>query len=246
MKIGQDHLKTMRVRQLLVLFFVVFGFSSGQAQEWDFITWHKLQAKGELTKKLSLSVEQQLRLNNNSTAVEETFTDLSLNYDLPKGFEVGAGYRLAWSPDKDGYYDNQHRYNIDASYSRKIWNLKAKLRARFQHRPAPSLFNERLKPEDSPIFVRLKLSVVYDKLKNWKPGFDFETFIRTDNPNELGARKFRYSVSVDYDLPKRQALGIFYMLQTDYSGSTQEFVNVVGVNYTYEWKRPKKKDKTEE
>ncbi|MBP9151156.1 MAG: DUF2490 domain-containing protein [Flavobacteriales bacterium] len=212
------------------------------------MTWHKLQAKGELTKKLGLSLQQQLRLRDNSSSVDETFTDISLNYDLPKGFDVGVSYRLAWSPNKDSYYENQHRYSIDASYSRKIWNLKAKFRARFQHRPDASLFNERLKPEDSPIFVRLKLSVTYDKFIKWKPGIDFESFIRTDNPNELGARKFRYTISVDYALSNRQELGLFYMLQTDYSGSTHEFVSVVGVSYTYEWKRTKKKkqDKTEE
>ena len=241
MRIKLGRLRIMRTKALL-LFLLVCGFS-GQAQEWDFGTWHKLQVKGALTKKLSLSIEQQLRLNSNSSSVDETFTELGLNYDLPKGFEVGAAYRLAWSPNKVGYYDNQHRYNIDASYGRKIWNLKAKFRARFQHRPSQSLFNERLKPEDSPIFVRLKLSVSYDKLKDWKPGIEFETFIRTDNPNEVGAKRFRYKIFLDYNLPKRQELGLFYMLQTNYSGKTPEFQNIVGVSYSYEWKRPKKKKK---
>lgn len=239
-RIWQDRLKTMRIKPFLIVLLVAGAFSA-QAQEWDFLTWHKLQVKGNLTKKLGLSIEQQLRLQDNSSSIEQTFTELGLNYDLPKGFEIGAAYRLGWSPNKVGYYENEHRYNIDASYGRKIWKLKAKVRARFQHRPSPSLFNERLEPEDSPMLLRFKLSVSYDGWKDWKPGVEFETFVRTDNPNEFGARRFRYRVFLDYDLPKRQELGIFYMLETDHFGKTPAFQSVIGIGYTYEWKRPKKK-----
>jgi hypothetical protein len=50
-------------------------------------------------------------------------------------------------------------------------------------------------------------------------------------------------VFLDYDLPKRQELGLFYMIQTDFSGNAPEFVSSVGISYSYEWKRPKKKKK---
>lgn len=232
----------MAFRKLIVAVFVLGSFS-GFAQEWDFLTWHKVQISGNLTKQLKLSVEQQLRLDNNSSYIDETFTQLGLGYDLPKGFGLEAAYRFSWAQQTDGSFENRHRYNIDLDYGRDIWNLKAKLRARFQHRPSAYLFNERLKPEDSPVFVRLKLSISYTKLKDWTPGIEFETFVRTDNPNDAGINRFRYRVFLDYDLPKRQELGLFYMFQTDYSGKTPQFVSVVGVSYAYEWKRPKKKKK---
>ena len=232
----------MAFKKLLLFVFVLGAFSSN-AQEWDFLTWHKVQLQGELVKDLKLSVEQQLRLKNNTTSIEQTFTQFGLGYDLPKGFEIEAAYRLSWSQNENGTFENRHRYNIDFEYGHKFWDLKAKLRARFQHRPSPSLFNERLKPDDSPVFVRFKLSVTYDKLKKLTPGIEFETFVRAENPNEAGVNRFRYRVFLDVDLPKRQELGAFYMLETDYSGKTLEFQSVVGVSYSYEWKRPKKKKK---
>ena len=163
------------VNKALLTALVVLVSLSCQAQEWDFSTWHKVAVKGELTKKLSLSVEQQLRLQENSSAIDETFTEIGLGYDLPKGFAISGAYRLGWSPDDDGFYNNRHRYNIDLKYDRKIWKLQAKVRARFQHRPSNHLLNDRLEPNDSPAFARIKLSVNYRKLKKWTPGLEFET-----------------------------------------------------------------------
>lgn len=241
-KIWLVPLRIMLNRVFLSLLILVLGHSIGMAQVWDFSTWHRVKVGGDLNKKLSLSVEQQLRLFDNSRKIDDSFTELGLNYDLPKGFEVGGAYRLTWFDSKNGF-SNSHRYNIDIAYGKKFWKLKADVRARFQHRPSTTLLNERLQPDDSPMLVRLKFSVAYNKLKKWKPGLEFETFIRVDSPTENGAHRFRYRAFLDYDLPKRQTLGLFYMLQTDYSSNTPEFTSVVGVNFSYEWKLPKKKKK---
>jgi len=101
-----------------------------------------------------------------------------------------------------------------------------------------------LEPDDSPALARIKLSVNYRKLKKWTPGVEFEAFLRLDSRMENGVTRFRYRAFLDYDLPKRQELGLFYMLQTDFSGNAPAFVSVIGVSFSYEWKRPKnKKDK---
>ncbi|MFT4543595.1 MAG: hypothetical protein ACI9CU_000422 [Polaribacter sp.] len=228
----------------LFLFVSLITFSSAvTGQGWDFGTWHKVNVGGELTKKLSLSVEQQVRLNENSSRLDQAFTELGLGYDLPKGFALNGAYRFSWSQNEDGSFFNRHRYNIDVNYGKKFWVLKAKVRARFQHRPSRYLINERLNPEESPVFVRLKLAIEFAKLKKWTPGIAFESFFRVNSPTENRATKFRYRAYLNYDLPKRQELGLFYMLETDYSGSSSEFASVLGISYSYEWKRPKKRKK---
>lgn len=243
MKTKLARLKTTVIRLLATLFIAVFAVSA-EAQEWDFLSWHRVKVGGDLTKKLGLSVEQQLRLANNSSSIEQTFTELGLEYDLPKGFEISAAYRLSWSPEKDGSYSDGHRYNIDVSYGQNFWKLKAKLRARFQHKPSPYEFNDRREPDDSPMYVRTKLAVSYRDLKDWTPGLEFEIYFRTDNPKDNGIGKLRYRAFLDYDLPKRQELSLFYMLETDHTGDIPQFASIVGINYSFEWKRPKKnKDK---
>lgn len=232
--------------RILTLVIVLGLATAASAQEWDFLSWHKVAVGGDLTKKISLSVEQQLRLNENSLRVDQTFTEVALGYDLPKGFSLTGAYRFSWSQDETGSFFNRHRYNIDLNYGKKFWVLKAKVRARFQHRPSTYTINERLEPEESPVFVRLKLAIDFAKLKKWTPGIAFESFFRINSPLENGANKFRYRAYLERDLPRRQGLGMFYMLETDYSSITPAFVSVIGVNYTYEWKRPKKKKKKKE
>jgi len=241
-KISLVRLKTT-INTFFVALLIAVSAGATQAQEWDFLSWHRVKVGGELTKKLGLSVEQQLRLANNSSSIEQTFTELGLEYDLPKGFEVSAAYRLSWSPERDGSYSDGHRYNIDVSYGKDVWKLKAKLRARFQHRPSAYVFNDRLEPDDSPMHVRLKLDISYRDLKDWTPGVEFEVYFRTDNPLDNGIGKLRYRAFLNYDLPKRQELEMFYMLETDHTGSEPQFASILGVNYSFEWKRPKKKKK---
>ena len=212
-------------------------------QNWDFQSWYRVKVNGDLTKDLSLSVEQQVRLFDNSLKLDQTFSELGLGYDLPKGFDIAFAYRFSWNSNQDGSFSNRHRYNLDLSYGRKLWKFRGKIRARIQHRPSSYLFNERLEPEDSPVYLRLKGSINYRKLGAWTPGIAFEAFFRLEDPNQMGANKFRYRVFLDYDLPKRNELGLFYMLETDYSGTTPAYFSIVGLSYAYEWKRPKKKKK---
>ncbi len=240
-------MRPMAIRKLIVLLVFLVGHSFVMAQEWDFLTWHDMKVNRFLTKNLSASIEQQLRLENNSTRVDQTFTELGLKYNLPKGFKAAVAYRLSWVANKDRYFEDRHRYIVDLSYGKTIWRLKPELRARFQHRPSVSAFSESAKPEESSILVRLKFGISYTELKDWKPGVEFEAFIRTNDSRMNGFIAYRYRLFLDYDLPKRQNLGLFYMVETDYSGSHPLFTSVVGVNYSYEWKKAKKtKEKEKE
>lgn len=240
-KTKETLLKTT-LRKYVLLAFVLVCSAASHAQEWDFGTWQKVKVGGELTKNFELALTHQLRLENNSRSVDQFFSQLELEYDLPKGLEVGAAYRLSWAPNKDGSYANKHRYNIDLSYSKTFGTVKAKLRSRFQHKPSASLFNDRLKPESSPMHVRLKLSISYRGFKKWTPGAEYEVYFRT-NIDKHGIGKMRYRIFLDYDLPKRQEIGVFYMLQTNHTGSQPRFDSIVGLSYNFEWKRPKKKAK---
>lgn len=237
-------MRTLQSRSLLVLHILLMLVSSiSMAQVWDFNTWHDIKFGGDLTKNLSASIDQQLRLEENSTRVDQTFTELGLKYDLPKGFKAAVAYRLSWVADRDMCFESRHRYIVDLGYGRKVWRLRPELRARFQHRPSVSAFSESAKPEESSILVRLKFGVSYAGLKDWKPGVEFEAFIRTNHPLMNGFIAYRYRASLQYGLPKRQAISVFYLLETDYSRITPQFTSILGIDYSYEWKLPKKKKK---
>lgn len=228
----------MAVKSTLTLF--LWGlWLAANAQVWDFATWSKVKAGGELVKKLELSVEQQVRLDENSTRVKESFTEVGIKYDLPKGFDVAAAYRLGFEPEQAGGLETVHRYNIDLSYSEKLWKIKAKLRSRFQHSPNASLFNERLEPNEDPIIVRFKLSVSYDDIKKWTPGLEYEVFVNTKALEGNLVNKFRYRAFLEYKISKRHEVGAFYMLQTAYGNGLPNFDSILGINYAYSWKRPK-------
>jgi len=231
------------VKLFLLLFLTVCNCLTAVGQQWDFISWTGIQAKGKLTKKLGLAIEQQLRLKENSTTVDKTFTELGLSYDLPKGFGITAEYRLSHEPQKEGEMRAASRYNFDLTYSKKFLKLRAKVRARFQHAPNATGSNERVAFNEDPLNLRLKISLSYNGIKRFTPGLAYEVFLLANNAARSGFNKFRYRAFINYKLNKRHGLGAFYMVQTVYSGAFPRFDSVLAVNYTYTWKRPKKRNK---
>ncbi len=91
-------------RRLLASIFVLILSVPAMAQTWDFLTCHRLKASGEIATKFSLSSEQQIRLEDNSTRVDETYTRVGVGYDLPKGLSLLADDRCAWAQNTDGSF----------------------------------------------------------------------------------------------------------------------------------------------
>lgn len=210
---------------IVVLLLPFIGFS----QDQDFQVWSGLEVNYKWSKKLSFGLEQNLRTAHNSLLVGKTFTELKVDYDLPKKMSVTGGYRFMQL--YIGEKAIGHRLFADFKYSYKIDRLKLGYRYRFQHQ---------FKNEGSISAARNRLKIAYNlpktSLEPFIAGESYYTFFR-------GFDKYRLTVGVSGKFNKKLKGSIFYRYQREVNYSNVQTQNIVGAGLSCDLgKRKKKKE----
>ncbi|AWW00183.1 DUF2490 domain-containing protein [Arcticibacterium luteifluviistationis] len=209
--------------------------SDETARSQDLETWSGLELEYEITPKLSVSLEPQLRLKENSSVIDTYFGELSGKYDLWKGFSLGAGVRFIKKNDTNGNiqgYENHLRYQFDASYKHSIDNLDVKYRFRYQNK------SELDSDNSNEASTRYKLSLDYN-FKNWKldPEVSGEMF-RSVEDSQFD--KYRLTFGTSYKLGNVGKLKAFYGFENTLNTESLKHTNIIGLNFKHTIKNRKK------
>lgn len=103
----------------------------------DFETWSSVGLEYKPIHRMSLELQEQVRLNNNSQNLNQYFTQLSLSYELSKHFEFSGGYRwITASKKQDGVSINEsaNRYHLGVVYKHTFKRASFSYRLRFQNK----------------------------------------------------------------------------------------------------------------
>lgn len=205
----------------------------------DWASWNSLELKYKLNKKWSFGLEEQLRLKEDISVIDEYFTELNAEYKIFKNFSLGGGLRFIRENDNQGNlqgYENHFRFNLDATYKHKLDRFSLGYRLRYQNK------NELgVSPEEGDYAnqnIRLKTSIKYN-VKKWPldPKFSVEIFNRfqEDNDNN-GFSKYRLTFGTDYEIKNFGEIGLYYRFEKDLNVDIPETTNIIGLKYTYTFK----------
>lgn len=124
------------LRKLLFLAIILNAFIYVAAQETkvvgDLQLWTGVKVAKTFAKDWTISLEEEVRLKNNISQVNNYFTEAGLRYRINKNFSLGAAYRFTRDQKKDSSYVNQSRYHFDLRYKGKIDFLTIYYRVRYQ------------------------------------------------------------------------------------------------------------------
>jgi hypothetical protein len=201
----------------------------GFSQDQDFQIWSGVEVNYKWNKKLSFALEQNLRTAHNSLLVGKTFTELKVNYDLPKKMTITGGYRFFQL--YIGEKSLRHRLFADFKYSYKLDRIKFKYRLRYQ--------NQTSKEKTSNTF-RNQFKIAYNlpktSIEPFLAGESYYTFFR-------GFEKYRMTVGLYEKFGKKFKGSIYYRYQREVNYTNVETQNIVGISLSYDLgKRKKKKD----
>jgi len=194
-----------------------------------------------LNKKWNLGLEQQLRLENNSSEVDEYFTQLEASYKVSKKIKLGGGLRFIRFNDNQGDiqgYENHFRFNLDATYKHKVKDLDLSYRLRYQNKNNLGLSTSQ--GDYANQNIRLKVGAEYN-IKKWPldPKFSAEIFNHFEKEDDdIGFTKYRLTFGTDYKIKKVGTLGIFYRYQKDI-GNNAGLLNILGLKFIYNIKNKK-------
>lgn len=226
-------IKTM----LLSIFFI--NITNAQTNvDKDWASWNTIEIEYKLNKKWIFGLEEQLRLKENISVVDEYFTELSAEYKVFKNFKLGGGLRYIRENDNQGNvqgYENHFRFNLDAIYKHEINDFTIGYRLRYQNKNELGVSSN--EGDYANQNIRFKIAAEYD-IKDWKfdPKISAEIFNRFQEGNEKGFNKYRLTLGTDYKIKSFGKLGVFYRIEKELNVDFPEITNIIGLKYTHSFK----------
>ena len=201
--------------------------------------WFGASYKLKFANKLDIQIEEQLRLDNDLDRVKKSFTEIGLDYEILKDFEVGVKYRFSIVPNsfaedavaKSAF--NLSRISVDLSYEldKKNFPLSLEYRTRFQD-------TKELYTDQKITFWRNKFSLEWKATKDIEPFVAYESFFRLNQKNEF--RQDRYTVGVEWRINKEMDISTFYRVDQQINKKINGRQNIVGIMFAYSMDYKKK------
>lgn len=213
----------------------------------DFGIWTKGELQYKL-KKWTFSADQQLRTEQNSTALDKTITQVKTRFTISPKLNLSAGLRYTGINDNEGAireFENHWRYQFTLRFKPMKPKEKKKIpRLGFQYRLQYQRQKELGKTELQGIFPRsawrVRAAAEYN-IKNWKldPKLSYELFFHkqigafTAFKFFTGLTRFRIKLETDYKLKDKAKLNFFIMKQKENVIWRPPTDYILGVSYVY-------------
>ncbi|MEL1223358.1 MAG: DUF2490 domain-containing protein [Candidatus Neomarinimicrobiota bacterium] len=199
------------------LYFLLFSKSLFSAD--DFESRNTISYGFKLPYSLKLDCEQSLRLSGKELSFKQTFTELTVSYEIIDDLSVIIPIRHAIFNDKV-----KNRIGLGGIYKIGMKPFKIKFKTRFQRTHE--------KNEDPDELYRNKLYVHYKLSKKLEPFFSYEVF-HPANSNDNSLNEYRLSFGIDFDLPRKRSIRLYYQFKIeDLNKKSPEDVHIMGLTFS--------------
>lgn len=217
---------------LMLLFVSVWSYGQGEdVTVRDLETWTSINLKYKINKKWAMAFQEQLRLDDDSSVVNQYFSQLDVTYSPFKHFDFSGGLRYSRKNDNTGDvqgYENYFRYHLDGVFKHELNNFSFKYRVRYQNKNEIGVDGEAKK------YVRFKAGVGYN-IRKWKldPVLSGELYNPLDSDDENQLDKYRLTLGTSYNVHKSGKIGVFYRYEKELNTTYPKSSNIIGLKYTY-------------
>jgi len=215
----------------IVFFCGVLYCSPLKGQVKDAGLWTSAGVEFKVVKKVSASISEEVRFNENISEVGLILTDIGLSYKYNKHFQFEVGYRYSQKRKVEDYYSIRHRFSADIKYEKKIKPFQFQYRIRLQDQ-----YSDIGRASDGGIpeyYLRNKLGLTWDLDKPYSPYISFELFSPLNYPRLYAFAAIRSTAGMEYKFSKHHKIDIFYMIQKEVNVSKPQMDFVLGLGYSY-------------
>ena len=207
--------KRLIIGYSLLFLFINYSYGIDDTQSWTSI--------GFITKipcSLKLEFECELRLKDQISTINQTFSEVSLSYKIFDGLNVSIPYRYAKFDDK-----TKQRLSLGMSYKYNFKPISLKYRVKLQRsyekeKTIGQLFRNKF-------VLQYKLN---KKIESFVSGELFHLY----NTNNDQFDEYRVSFGFSFDLPGKNSMKIFYIFKKeDITKSNPDEINVFGLSYRF-------------
>jgi len=236
---------------IITLTATLFATQLSKAQSESYGTWTSVGVEKDFGK-WNVGAETELRTIYFARLIDRWSLGVNADYSIIKQLKIGIGYQymkaLDFKLDDDGYlianyytknYFDRHRFNASATGKIKWNDFTFSLRERAQI----TIKENRIITSDgtvddynvNPAWVwRNKGQISYNIPKcKITPAFSVETFFDLNNPDGNSFNNFRYLLSFDYKLNKRNTIELYGVLNSALNSEDSYGKYILGISYNY-------------
>lgn len=124
----------------------------------------------KLARGLHVSLEEEIRMNNNFSSFDRFHTTLGLSYKVNDYLKLGVGYAMInpYSSSNSAFKSSRHRLMLDATGSLRFGDWRLSLRERFQATYRSGDMNEYQNPRTA-LTLKSRLKLSYKGLRRIEP-----------------------------------------------------------------------------
>lgn len=235
----------------LVLGIFLFAFvQSAYSQYRDLGGWYSAELGYNIGKRWKIGLQEELRLNSNSTHLKKHFTQLNIKFEHKPYLQYSLGGRYVFNKRSDGYWERAFRINFDVFLKKNFYNYTIQSRTRVQY--ILDYLNMRDRANSDEALFREEITVEYH-LDKWRltPYFSAEIFWE-DYRNiqrrglSLETNAYRLIIGAKWKVAKRQTIGVFYGFESEVNQVINQKDFLIGIEYKYRLKFKTKKKKDEQ
>lgn len=184
--------------------------SFAQKQLQDANLWQGVGMNIKLSKKWTLSLEEQVRFKLDVAQFDEVLTEVAVRRKITNWFKLDAAYRFSFQEK-----ESAHRFTTDAIFGYKFDSLNIQIDGRVRGQ-----YNIPTGPSAPDWTVRPRITVSYSKKKSdWAPFILVEPQWSFSTAGGSTYDRIRIGAGTDFALNKYNTLGFTYLFQKPYDGS---------------------------
>lgn len=201
-----------RIRLAICIFLLSASIASvaQEKKEVDFGASLSFELQKDLTRKITLSAEEEVRLKSNiDNGFERSMTSLGLDYSIiAKRLKVGAYYCFMYRYNSDRFYETRHRVFVSASYKQPLGDFVLSWRGRFQRTYRDESVGEyKINPK---YVLRNKVDVDYIIFGSpWTPFVSADFSNTTNDPMGNELYRIRYQVGTSWRMNRTDYMKFF-------------------------------------
>ncbi len=164
-----------RILVIFAIAFSAFGFPSLKAQtdvdlDPEFGGRLSVSVDKKLARGLHVSLEEEIRMDNNFGSFDRFHTTLGLSYKVNDYLKLGVGYAMInpYSSSNSAFKGSRHRLMLDATGSLRFGDWRLSLRERFQATYRSGDMNEYQNPRTA-LTLKSRLKLSYKGLRRLEP-----------------------------------------------------------------------------
>jgi hypothetical protein len=222
-------MKRIIIIYLFFLFFNCVFFLKVFSQENDAGLWGSLNMEKKINPVLSMTLSEEIRMNENITEPGTVFTDAGINYKIGKLLRISLNYRFILKRSLDDSYSKRHRLYLDIAIRKKIKPIVISLRTRFQ-----SQLTDFYTSADGKVpeyYSRNKLTLKLDLDKKYRPYLCSEMFTPLSKNARIILDNARYCAGIEYEFNRMHAVDVFYLIQKEYNVNDPRIDFITGIGY---------------